>query len=310
MVMNRRRWRQDQLIRKAQSLILVALMAALLGGLAWLLGGVALGLGTVLGVVLVYWINPMSNPMLMTKLYRASPLYHGQAPGLYRLLEALARRAGLSRLPRLYLIPGGGLNAFAAGNRKAAVIALSQNLINRLTPDELEGILAHEVSHIRNNDTRLMGFAELIGRMTRMLSLFGQAGLLISLPLVIAGAVAIHWIAIWLLILAPAISLFLFMALSRTREYRADLDAAALTGNPRALARALAKIENTNRSLMARLFWRAGGANGTHPPTEERIAKLLGLMEAGPQRPDQPINGSNRFVLRTPRMAPSGYIHI
>jgi heat shock protein HtpX len=186
----------------------------------------------------------------------------------------------LSTLPTLYYYPARIMNAFAVGTSEKAAIAVSDALLRGLNWREVVAVLAHELSHIGFNDTRIMGFAQISNRITNILSLFGQLVLILSLPAVLMGGPSVNLVAVLLLIGAPMISLFMQMALSRTREYHADLGAARLTGDPEALASALLKMEQHNRHFVGRLPWpgyqRMPDADmlRSHPPTRERIRRL------------------------------------
>jgi heat shock protein HtpX len=130
-----------------------------------------------------------------------------------------------------------------------------------------------------------MGFAALTGQITGLLSMFGQIMLLISLPMIYSGEMIIDWLAIFLLIISPTLSSLIQLALSRTREYNADMGAAGLTGNPESLALALAKIDSFQKNRISRLIWpmipRMPQALWlrTHPPTIDRIKRLLKVRD-------------------------------
>jgi heat shock protein HtpX len=177
------------------------------------------------------------------------------------------------------------MNAFTVGSPENAAIAVSQSLLDGLSYSEISAVLAHEVSHIRSNDMRIIGFADMANRLIHGLSLFGQLLLIISLPLVLFGNSGINLIAIALLIFAPVISAMLQLALSRTREYNADLGAVELMGNPESLATALAKIEHHGTTFFKRLAWPVNPDSQilrTHPPTRERIRRLLAIGDRQP----------------------------
>jgi heat shock protein HtpX len=132
---------------------------------------------------------------------------------------------------------------------------------------------------------RIIGFADLANRLTHGLSLFGQFLLIVNLPLVLFSGISINWMAILLLIFAPGISALLQLALSRTREYNADLGAVELMGNPEALATALAKIDANGNTFFNRLPWPANPNSQilrTHPRTRERIRRLLAIRDPAP----------------------------
>jgi heat shock protein HtpX len=189
-------------------------------------------------------------------------------------------------MPVLYYFPGSAMNAFTVGSRENAAIAVSQSLLDGLKYSEISAVLAHEVSHIRSNDIRIIGFADLANSLTHGLSLFGQLLLIINLPLALFGGFSINWMAILLLIFAPGISALLQLALSRTREYNADLGAVELMEDPEALATALAKIEQHGSSLIRRFPWVANPHSQilrTHPPTKERIRRLMEIRVREPE---------------------------
>jgi heat shock protein HtpX len=217
-------------------LLLVLSLAMLLGVLGWLIGGWLFALTTVGAVVLLYLIHPMVSPQVILRLQKARRLHDNEAPQLFARLQALTERARLPRLPMLYYIPADVMNAFSVGNCQSAAIALTDGLLRRLNIHEITGVLAHEISHLRHNDMRIMGFAGLTSQLIHMLALLGQILLFLNLLLLLWGHYTISWTAILLLIFAPTISAILQLALSRTREYRADLGAARLMGDGRALA--------------------------------------------------------------------------
>ena len=262
------------------SLLMVLVMGGLCGWLAWYLGGLPLAIYSAAIILFLYRLNPVASPDLAMRLFQARPLNAGEAPELMQLIAELARRAGMPHTPRLYYLPSDVMNAFTAGTTKNAAIALSDGLIRRLDWRELSGVLAHEMMHIVNSDTRLMAFADLTSRLTGFLSLTGQILLLINLPLLILGEGTLPWPPILLLIFAPTLSSLVQLALSRSREYEADLGAAALTGDAVGLASALTKLEASHHGLLARLFHPVPRIPDpsilrTHPPTEERVRRLL-----------------------------------
>ncbi len=267
------------------SILLLTGMVMLLAGLGHLLAGstgaiMALGF-SILGIV----INPGLSPHLLLRMYRAQPLDESSAPDLNNALQVLAQRANLPYTPALFYIPSDMINAFAVGSHRHAAIALTQALLERMPAREIIGVLAHEISHVKNHDTWVMGVADLFSRLTASLSLFGQILVFINLPLLIFTEYSINWYAILLLILAPNLSALLQLALSRTREYNADLGAVELTGDPAGLAQALVRLEQTTGRYMEQLF-RPGSRLPspsilrTHPPTEERVRRLMELAEA------------------------------
>lgn len=287
--MNRTQIRRHQLRNAIQSLLLVVALGGLCAWLAWYIGGVPLALFTAAFILLTYQLNPVASPQLAMRLFRGQPLMPEQAPELYQILQELARRAGLSKLPLLYYIPSNVMNAFTTGSTKDAAISLSDGLLRRMELRELAAILGHELMHIVNQDTRMMAFADLTSRITGFFSLTGQILLLINLPLYLFSDASLPWGPIMLLLAAPSISALAQLALSRAREYDADLGSAELTGDPLALASALSKMEPPRHRLLEQILLPGPRIPDpsllrTHPPTEERVRRLMELAERQPER--------------------------
>ncbi len=282
--MNPHIWLRHSLSNRLHSLLLFAVMAGFLALLGWMLwGSDGIFLLLLLGAALLL-INPVVTPQLIMRMYRATRLTPSQAPALHSALIELARRAELPRVPTLYYIPSSMLSAFTVGRQHEASIAVTDGLLQALNTRETIAVLAHEVSHIRNNDTWVMGVADMFSRLTSMLSLFGQFLLILNLPLILLSGIGIDWLAILILIFAPNLSALAQLGLSRTREYDADLNAARLTADPEGLAQALAKIEQHSGRFMERIFLPGRripepSLLRTHPPTEERIRRLMELRQ-------------------------------
>lgn len=272
------------------TVLLLGSMLALLALLGWLVGGqTGVIWALILGGILVLFGQQVS-PQLVLRMYRARPLSAAEAPELYRIMEELARRAQLPFVPVLYYIPSQMLNAFAVGTRRNAAIGLTDGILRGLNLRELTGVLAHEMSHIRNNDMRSMNIADVISRITNFFSTFGKLLLLFNFPLILMGSATISWWAILLLIIAPFISGLLQLALSRTREFDADLDAIQLTHDPVGLMNALQKLEYYATNIWQQILFPGRGVPDpsifrTHPHTKDRIARL---QELNPQ-PYQPV---------------------
>ena len=307
--------RDDRLLahklrNRIHSAALVALLALLLAYLAWFICGTLLAWVALVTVVVLSMANPAASPRLAMALYQARPLAYEEAPELYRLLRELSRRGGLERVPLLYYLPSRLLNAFTAGAGPEAAIALSDGMLRRLSPREIIGVLAHEVSHIANGDTRVMGFADLISRITGMLSLVGQILLLVGIPLWLLAGAAIPWGPILVLLFAPTLSALVQLALSRNREYEADRSAAELSGDPHALASALQKLELYQGGLWERLVMPGRRVPEpsllrTHPPVEERVKRLMDLAAHEPLTPlSQGWGRDTAAVLRTSQPLP------
>jgi heat shock protein HtpX len=258
----------------------LALASLLLWG--WI--GVVITAAAVAGLFL---LAPRVPPQALMRLYRARAVDPARGGQLIAILAELARRAELPTVPALYVVPSMTLNAFATGSRDHAAIAVTEGLLRQLTMREITGVLAHEVSHVQNNDLKVMGLADVMSRMTQPLSYVALMLAVLNIPGTLLGDAPMSWWAIGLLYAAPALSNLLQLGLSRTREYDADLEAAMLTGDPLGLASALRRLDST-----AGRFWEdlmmpvparrvpVPSVLRTHPETEERIARLLSLKRA------------------------------
>lgn len=273
--------------------------ALLLGGLAGLmvfLGNMLGGrTGAMFGLVLAAFMNLGSywfSDKIALKMSRARPVGRAEAPQLYASVERLAERARLP-MPTLHLIPSQQPNAFATGRNPAhAAVAVTEGILEILSPDELEGVLAHELAHVRNRDILIASVAATIAgaisfaaTMARWGAIFGggggdddeNPGGLIGI--LVASLVA------------PVAAMIMQMAVSRSREYVADALGAEIAGRPQGLASALRKLEVMSQRVpmavnpsAAPMFivnplrgaWAQGASRmfSTHPPTEERIRRL------------------------------------
>jgi heat shock protein HtpX len=224
-------------------------------------------------------IGPTLSPKFVLQMHRARPLDPRQAPGLHDVFSQLVQQAGLAHEPTLYYVPSGTLNAFAVGADRTAVVAVTDGLLRTLSPRELSGVLAHELSHLRFGDTHLMALGDVFSRMTASMSQIGQLLLILLLPAAIFGAPFISFGGLMVLCFAPLACALLQLALSRSREFNADLGAIELTSDPLGMATALEKLERAQQGgWLRRLFfpYRSLGPSflRTHPATEERIERL------------------------------------
>lgn len=300
-----------KLRNRLQSAALMGLLALLLVYLAWMIGGGFLAWFSLGVVVILSLANPAASPRLAMALYRARPLAYEQAPRLYAVVAELARRAGLPRVPVLYYLPTRVMNAFTTGVGGDAAIAVSDGMLRGLRMRELTGVLAHEVSHIANGDTRVMGFADLVSRITGTLSLMGQVLLLVSLPLWVLTDAPIPWVPILVLVSAPTLSALVQLALSRNREYEADRSAAELSGDPLGLASALQKLERVQSGVWERLVMPGPripepSLLRTHPPTEERVRRL---GELAVEESTEPVLGAFPGISNDDLLALLGAAH-
>ena len=273
-----------------------ALLLGLLTGFMILVGDwlggqrgmyLALGLAAVMNFVSYVFSDKIA---LMT--YRAQPVTREQLPRVYEVVERITQRQGLP-MPKIYVIPTESPNAFATGrNPSHASVAVTQGILNLLDDEELEGVLAHELGHVRNRDilissiaATLAGAITILARMAYWGALFGGFG---GRDREDRGGGGLG--ALFMLILAPIAAMLIQLAVSRSREYAADATGAHFTGNPYALARALQKLDEYSKRVpmvaspsTAHLFIVQPllGVNfaslfSTHPPIRKRIERLTG----------------------------------
>jgi heat shock protein HtpX len=268
--------------------LLMAAIMALFGMVGALLGG---GQGMLLALALGFGINLWAywfSDTMVLKLYRAQEVDATTAPQLYNTVGELAARAGLP-MPKVYLIDEAQPNAFATGrNPEHAAVAATTGILQLLSARELRAVLAHELSHVRHRDiltsTITASIAGAISTLANFGMFFGGRSDDNRNPLV----------ALIVLILAPIAAVLIQLAISRGREYEADRGGAELSGDPCALADALAKIDRYAKGLpletaeahpatahMMIINPLSGGGLAslfrTHPPTEERIHRLLAM---------------------------------
>lgn len=225
------------------------------------------------------------SPQMVLKMYKAQPTNAGQFPAGHAILDQLVKRSGVEKRPSLYVIPSKMMNAFAVGRIDNSAIALTDKLIRNLTQRELAGVMAHEMAHIKNEDIKVMAIADVVSRFTSLMSTFGTFALLSNLPSILFGTgTAVPWLAVIILLGAPTIGSLLQLALSRAREYDADLGAVMLTGDPDGLASALAKLEKLQKAHWEGMVLPTGrtpvpSALRTHPKTADRIERLMALKQ-------------------------------
>jgi heat shock protein HtpX len=268
------------------SALLVGGLGLLTGFSAWLLWG---GMGvaaTLVAVGVIYAFAPRLPPEIVIGLYRGRPLDPQSGGSIAHIVDVLSDRAELPSPPRIYVIPSMTLNAFATGTQQKAVIGVTEGLLRRLTLNELAGVLAHEISHIRNNDLAVMSLADVMTRFTQLLSYLALFVALFNLPALLLGDAEVSLLGLLLLYLTPTLGSLVQLALSRTREYDADLEGAGLTGDPESLASALAKLERYQGRFWEDMRLPVPGRRipqpsllRSHPSTEERIVRLRALHQ-------------------------------
>jgi heat shock protein HtpX len=273
-----------------KTVLLLGLMTGLILGIGQLFGG---SQGLVIAFVFSLLLNIGSywfSDKIVLAMYRAREVSETEAPELHQIVHNVAVRAGIP-MPRVYIIPAESPNAFATGrNPQHAVVAVTEGILKIMNREELEGVLAHEVSHVKNRDilistiaASLAGVVMMLAHMARWAAFFGgvgrdrddEGG---------GGALGLLFTAI----LAPIAAVIIQMAISRSREYLADSTGAKTSGNPLGLASALEKLARANeivpmeaRPETAHMFIvnplsgrSLASLFSTHPPIEERIARL------------------------------------
>lgn len=265
--------------------LLIAAMTGLFLAVGFLLGGEA---GMAFAFILALGMNAFAywnSDKMVLRMYGARQIDRASAPDFYGLVEQLANRAKLP-MPKVYIMENDQPNAFATGrNPENAAVAATTGILRLLSRDELAGVMAHELAHVRNRDTLVM---------TITATLAGAIGMLASFAMFFGGRrdSRLGFIGvIAVAILAPLTASLVQMAISRTREYGADQDGAEICGNPSGLASALAKLESGSRQIdnsvaeanpaTAHLFivnplhaHAADSLFSTHPKTANRIARL------------------------------------
>jgi heat shock protein HtpX len=306
-------WEQIAANRR-RSAFLVVMMAGLLGALGWALGesqveggglfGIGLAAVVWLILTLVAWFQGDSIYLAMSGARKVSK---ADLPVLYDVVEEMTIASGLPTMPAIYVIDDAAPNAFATGRKpETASVAVTSGLLKALNRDELQGVVAHELGHIRNRDILLMLFAGVMVGAIVLLAQGGMRGLWYGGGRRSrrsegggGGAAIIMLIAVALMILAPIIAQLIYFAISRKREYLADASAAAYTRYPEGLASALEKIAAAPKELLrganrasAPMYIvnplqaagadarAASAASATHPPIAERV-RILRAMGGG-----------------------------
>jgi len=253
------------------------------------------------GVVIAFVVAAATNffsyfysDKMALAMYRAQPATREQLPRVYQVVERMTGRMNIP-MPRIYVIPDDSPNAFATGrNPNHAAVAVTRGILNLLNDEELEGVLAHELGHVRNRDILTSSVAATLAGAITMLASFARWGMIFGgmgggdrRERGGGGGIG----ALFMIILAPIAATLIQLAISRSREYEADATGAHITGNPYALASALEKLDAYSKRLplqasastahlfiVAPLISSGGIASlfATHPPIKDRIARLLG----------------------------------
>ena len=269
--------------------LLLATLTGLFVVIGFAIGGQSTALMFLIGAAVMnlgaYWFSDR----IALKMSGAKPVAESDAPRLYQMVRELTTRADLP-MPKLYVIPQDQPNAFATGrNPKNSAVAVTRGITRLLSEDELRGVIAHELAHIRNRDILIQSVAATIGGaityLAYMLMWFG--GDEDSGPLGLVAALA-------MVILAPLAASLIQLSISRQREYSADATGAEICGNPESLASALLRLEEGAKAIPMQVNqaaeplyivkpFRGGGIASmfsTHPPIEERVRRLRQMRPA------------------------------
>ncbi len=276
-----------------KTVLLLGLLTGLILAIGQMLGG---SQGMVIALIFSILLNFGSywfSDKIVLKMYNAREVSEAEAPELYSMVHNVALRAGMP-MPRVYIIPTETPNAFATGrNPEHAAVAATEGILRLMNREELEGVLAHEISHVKNLDilissvaAALAGVIMMLAHMARWAAIFGGVG---GRDREGEGGGAIGLLVT--IIVAPLAAMLIQMAISRSREYQADASGAKTIGSPLGLASALGKLSRANeiapmdvRPETAHLFIvnplsgrSLANLFSTHPPIEERIARLRAM---------------------------------
>lgn len=276
------------MVNNLKTVLLLGLLTGIIIFLGSLWGEQGITIALIFSVLMNFGSYFFSDKIALS-MYRAKPVSQAEAPRLYAILENLCARGGLP-MPKIYLIPTDSPNAFATGrNPQHASVAVTQGALRLLDENELQGVLAHELSHVKNRDILISSIAATIAgiimwvsHMARFAMIFGGSRDRDGGGRAASGLVTI--------IVAPIAAMLIQLWISRTREYEADHNGAEMVGSPYGLASALQKLETYSKSIpmeaspsTAHMFimhpFSGGGLMSlfsTHPPTQKRIARLLG----------------------------------
>jgi heat shock protein HtpX len=278
------------------NMLKTTLFLALLTGLFIAVGGLVGGRsGMIMAFVLALVMNFVSywfSDKIVLKMYGAQPVEENQLPVVQRIVRNLATRAGIP-MPKLYVIPSDSPNAFATGRSpQHAAVAVTEGILRIMNESELEGVLAHELSHVLNRDMLISTVAATVAGAISMIASIARWGLMFGGGSRDDEGRSANPIAMLLtVILAPIAAMLIQMAVSRSREYQADASGARLTRNPGGLASALSKLGQATQAVpmdanpaTAHLFIvnpltgrSLANLFSTHPPLEDRIARLRAM---------------------------------
>jgi len=262
--------------------VLLATLSGLFVAIGFLIGGSSTALLFLFIAALMNMGSYFFSDKLALAMSRAKPIEESEAPRLYQIVRELTTRADLP-MPRLYMIPVDQPNAFATGrNPKHSAVAVTRGIMQTLSEDELRGVLAHELAHVKHRDILIQSVAATIGAaityLGYMLLWFGNDN---DSPVGLIGSLA-------MVLLAPIAASIIQLSISRQREFAADAGGAEICGNPESLASALLRLEEGAKAMpmevnqaaeplyIVKPFSGKGFAKlfSTHPPIEERVRRL------------------------------------
>ncbi|MCW8084993.1 zinc metalloprotease HtpX [Sabulicella glaciei] len=282
-----------------RTMVLLAALTALFMGIGWALGGqqgalIALAMAAAMNLF-AWW----GSDSMVLRMHNAQPVGPGEAPQLHSMVQGLAQRAGIP-MPALYVIHENQPNAFATGRSpEKGAVAVNTGLLDMMDEREVAGVVAHELAHIKHRDTLIMAVTATIAG---AIGWIAQFGFLMNR----GGDRRVNPIfAILAMILAPIAAMLVQTAISRSREYEADAEGARICGDPAWLASALNKLEQYKQGMVneraeanpatAHMFivnplagLRMDSLFSTHPPTEERVSRLMAMRGGDALPPSQP----------------------
>lgn len=270
--------------------LLLAILTAIFIVIGNLVGGQS---GMIIALIIAALMNFISywfSDKIVLAMYKAKPVTRDEAKDIYRIVEDLTQREGLP-MPKIYVIPNDSPNAFATGrDPNHAAVAVTEGLLDLMSYEEVQGVIAHELSHVKHRDTLIGTIAATLAGAIMMLANMARWGAFLYGGRDENGRNNIISLLV-LAVLAPLAAMLIQMAISRSREYKADEGAARMTGNPNGLASALRKLgevskrrpmvasNNTAHLFIVQPF--SGQAFlslfSTHPPIEERVKRLTGM---------------------------------
>lgn len=278
------------MMNTVKTTLLLAILTAIFIVIGNLVGGQS---GMIIALIIAALMNFISywfSDKIVLAMYRAKPVTRDEAKDIYRIVEDLTQREGLP-MPKIYIIPNDSPNAFATGrDPNHAAVAVTEGLLDLMSYEEVQGVIAHELSHVKHRDTLIGTIAATLAGAIMMLANMARWGAFLYGGRDENGRNNIISLLV-LAVLAPLAAMLIQMAISRSREYKADEGAARMTGNPNGLASALRKLgevskrrpmvasNNTAHLFIVQPF--SGQAFlslfSTHPPIEERVKRLTGM---------------------------------